>query len=49
MKQFLITTASGKRLIAKALATHPTITKALKNGTLVIIAEPPTVTLLKKF
>jgi len=38
MKQFLITTASGKRLIAKALATHPTITKALKNGTLVIIA-----------
>lgn len=38
MKQFLLTTAAGKRLIAKALATHPAITNALKNGTLVIVA-----------
>jgi hypothetical protein len=38
MKQFLITTSAGKRLIAKALATHPTILNALKNGTLVIVA-----------
>ena len=38
MKQFLITPSAGKRLIAKALATHPTILNALKNGTLVIVA-----------
>jgi len=38
MKQFLITPAAGKRLIAKALANHPTILNAIKNGTLVIIA-----------
>ncbi len=38
MKQFLITPAMGKRLIAKTLATHPAIRKAIKNGTLVIIA-----------
>ena len=38
MKQFLITPAAGKRLIAKTLATHPAIRKALKNGTLVIVA-----------
>jgi len=38
MKQFLLTTSAGKRLIAKALATHPTITNALKNNTLVIVA-----------
>ncbi|MCW3995188.1 MAG: hypothetical protein NWE98_03440 [Candidatus Bathyarchaeota archaeon] len=38
MKQFLITPAAGKRLIAKTIATHPAIRKALKNGTIVIVA-----------
>lgn len=38
MKQFLITPAMGKRLIAKTLTNHPDIRKALKNGTVVIIA-----------
>jgi hypothetical protein len=38
MKQFLITPAAGKRLIAKTLANHPAIRKALKNGTIVIVA-----------
>jgi len=38
MKQFLITPSAGKRLIAKALANHPTIISALKNGTVVIVA-----------
>ena len=38
MKQFLVTPAAGKRLIAKTLASHPAIRKALKNGTLVIVA-----------
>ncbi len=38
MKQFVLTPAAGKRLIAKTLANHPAIRKALKNGTLVIVA-----------
>jgi hypothetical protein len=38
MKQLLITPAAGKRLIAKALANHATISGAIKNGTLVIVA-----------
>jgi hypothetical protein len=38
MKQFLITPQAGKRLIAKTLANHPAIRKALKNGTVVIVA-----------
>jgi len=38
LKQFLITPASGKRLIAKTLANHPAILKALKSGTIAIIA-----------
>jgi hypothetical protein len=38
LKQFLITPSAGKRLIAKALATHPKIQNVLKNGTLVLIA-----------
>lgn len=38
MKQFLISPAAGKRLIAKTLATHPAVRKALKNGTVVIVA-----------
>lgn len=38
MKQFLITPAAGKRLIAKTIAAHPAIRKTLKNGTIVIVA-----------
>ena len=38
MKQFVITPAAGKRLIAKAIAAHPPVMEAAKNGTLVIIA-----------
>ncbi len=38
MKQFIITPAAGKRLIAKTLSNHPAIKKALNNGTLVIVA-----------
>ncbi len=38
MKQFLITPAAGKRLIAKALAENKAINKVLESGTLVIIA-----------
>ncbi|MEQ8202454.1 MAG: hypothetical protein ABRQ31_01575 [Smithellaceae bacterium] len=38
MQQYVLTTAAGKRLIAKALAFHPVVTSVLKTGTLVIIA-----------
>ncbi len=38
MKQFLITPAAGKRLIATTLANHPAIKKAIRNGTIVIVA-----------
>ncbi len=38
MKQFLLTTSAGKRLIAKTIANHPAVRKALKNGTVVIVA-----------
>lgn len=38
MKLFSITPAAGKRLIAKALASHPLIKDALKTKTVVIIA-----------
>jgi hypothetical protein len=38
MKQFIITPSAGKRLIAKTIANHPAIRKALKNGTIAIIA-----------
>jgi hypothetical protein len=38
MKQFVITPAAGKRLIAKALASHPAILSALESGTVVIVA-----------
>jgi hypothetical protein len=38
LKQFLITPVAGKRLIAKVLTKHPAILKAIKNGTLVVIA-----------
>jgi hypothetical protein len=38
LKQYVLTPAAGKRLIAKTLANHPAIKKALKNGTVVIVA-----------
>jgi hypothetical protein len=38
MKQFNLTTAACKRLIAKGMAQHPDILRVLKKGTLVIIA-----------
>lgn len=38
MKQYVLTTAAGKRLIGMGLASHPGILSSLKTGTLVIIA-----------
>jgi hypothetical protein len=38
MKQFVVTPSAGKRLIAKALASHPAMLDALKNGTVVVVA-----------
>ncbi|MGB5216780.1 MAG: hypothetical protein WBN66_00640 [Smithella sp.] len=38
MKQFVLTPAAGKRLIGKAMIQHEAIRKALKKGTIVIIA-----------
>ncbi len=38
MKQFSLTPAAGKRLIAKAVARHPHVLAALKGKTVVIIA-----------
>jgi hypothetical protein len=38
MKQFCVTTAMGKRLIAKGMVAHPEIQRVLNKGTLVIIA-----------
>jgi len=38
MKQFVITSAAGKRLIGKALVAHPAIRRCMESGTLVIIA-----------
>jgi len=38
MKQYVLTPAAGKRLIGKALVSHPTIVSVLKAGTLVIVA-----------
>ncbi len=38
MKSFVLSPAAGKRLIAKALATHPAVEEALKSGTVVIVA-----------
>lgn len=38
MKQFIVTSSAGKRLIGKALAQNPTVQNTAKNGTLVIIA-----------
>jgi hypothetical protein len=38
LKQFLVTPAAGKRLIAKALTKYPAITEAIESGTVAIIA-----------
>ncbi len=38
MKQFVLTVAAGKRLIARAMVANPLIKNALKKGTVVIIA-----------
>jgi len=38
MKQFVLTPAAGKRLIARALAAHPIVKSALQSGTVVIVA-----------
>ncbi|MGB9980017.1 hypothetical protein [Methanobacterium sp.] len=38
IKQFLITPAAGKRLIAKAMVKYPAITEVLESGTVAIIA-----------
>lgn len=38
MKQFIVTPAAGKRLIAKAMLKHPAIVAARKKNTIVIIA-----------
>ena len=38
MKQFIVTSHAGKRLIGKALAVNPTVLEAAKNNTIVIIA-----------
>lgn len=38
MKQFVVTPAAGKRLIAQALAAHPLVRDALESHTVVIVA-----------
>ena len=38
IKQFLITPAAGKKLIAKALAKYPPVNEAIESGTVAIIA-----------
>lgn len=38
MKQYVITPAAGKRLIARATAAHPAVRAAVENGTVVIVA-----------
>jgi hypothetical protein len=38
MRSFVLSPAAGKRLISKAIATHPAIEAALKSGTVVIVA-----------
>lgn len=38
MRQFALTPAAGKRIIAKALAAHPAVRAALKSGRVAIIA-----------
>jgi len=38
MKQFVLTPSAGKRLIGKAVASHPAVGAALKKGTVVVVA-----------
>jgi hypothetical protein len=38
MKQILLTVAMGKRLLGKAVAAHPAVVDALRQGTVVIVA-----------
>lgn len=38
MKQLSLTPAAGKRVIARALAAHPSVQSALQSGTVVIVA-----------
>lgn len=38
IRQYPLTPAAGKRLIAKALRAHPVVTRALRGGRLVIVA-----------
>ena len=38
MRQFFLTPAAGKRLIAKAIAKHPSVLAAVKEGTVVVVA-----------
>jgi hypothetical protein len=38
LRQFVVTPAAGKRLIAKALAVHPAVRAALRSATVVIVA-----------
>jgi hypothetical protein len=38
MKQIMLTVAMGKRIIGKAMGSHPAVAKALQSGTLVIVA-----------
>ena len=38
IRQYPLTPAAGKRLIAKALVAHPMVAEALRSGRLVIVA-----------
>ncbi len=38
MRQFVITPAAGKRLIGRGMVAHPSVRRALADGTLVIVA-----------
>jgi hypothetical protein len=38
MKQFVVTPSAGKRLIGKALAAHPQVLNAARQGTVVVVA-----------
>jgi hypothetical protein len=41
LKQVLLTPSAEKRLMAKALTKHHAVQGALRNGTLVIVADTP--------
>ena len=38
MRQYVVTPAAGKRLIAKGISEHPEVLRALKEGTVVVLA-----------